>query len=62
MKQLYASGNCIVNKILTYNDLIVFLKKKTEKQLLPGLCFSEFSLWYSLPHIVYIKKEYACCI
>ena len=30
MKQLYASGNCIVNKILTYNDLIVFLKRKQE--------------------------------
>ena len=38
MKQLYASGNCIVNIILTYSDLIVFLKRK-QKTVISRIMF-----------------------
>jgi len=62
MKQLYASGNCNVNKILTYNDLIVFLKRKRKSGYFQDYVFLNLVFWYYLPHIVHIIKEYACRI
>jgi len=53
MKQLYASGNCIVNKMLTYNDLIVFLKRKQKDSYFQDYVFLNL-VFGILCHIVYI--------